>query len=195
VQPAGPLLVVGLGVLQLADSLPVRADLRDWAHRRPPWVLEADALRPMLAGASRLTLLPSWVCIGAGDLETFNQVHQALLLASERALPVSTMQLARWREPPRCEDPTLAAAPFAAGELRLILPAALETLLPLVPEAELRCRMIGIAMACLDPPLVSAPEPAAVPPPPPPLEPVPQPAEPRSADDAPPDRGDGSSSR
>jgi hypothetical protein len=192
VQPAGPLLVVGVGVLQLADSLPIRADLRAWAQQKPAWVLETDALRPMLAQASQLTLLPSWPCIPPSALDSFNQAHQALALASETALPVTTMHLARWREPPRCDDAVLAEAPFAGRELRLILPASLDALLPLVPEAELRCRMVGIAMACVDPPLISLPPPPAAPVP---LEPVPEPPTLRSGGDVPPDREDGSSSR
>jgi hypothetical protein len=191
IQPAGPLLVLGLGVLQAGDSLPIRADLRSWAAARPPWVLDAAALRPMLAEATFLTLLPSWPCIPPGANETFTQVHQALSLASETALPVSTMQLARWREPPRCEHATLAAAAFRTGEMRLILPAALATAFPVVPDAELRCRMVGIAMACVDPPLFSPAAPPAEPAPP---EPPASAAE-RSADDVPPDTGDGSSSR
>ena len=190
--PAGGWLVLALGLLQAADSLPIRADLRAWAHARPAWVLEADTLRPMLASARSLTLLPSWPCIPPEADVPFVQAHQALALASETALPVSTMHVARWRTRPVCDDQALAAAPFAPGELRLILPAALP-LLPLVPEAELRCRMVGIAMACVDPPLfsppLSPPAPDAAP------ERVPEPPEPRLEDAVPPDTADGASSR
>ena len=191
---AGPWLAAAFGALQLADSLPIRADLRSWAHARTPWVIEAGALRPLMASATYLTLLPSWSCIAPGANQTFEQAHQVLALASEVALPVSTMHLARWRERPRCDDESLAAAPFRPGELRLILPAALPQALPLLPEAEARCRMLGIAMACVDPPAIVLP---AMPPLPeePAPEPVPEPPVVRWEDAAPPDTGGGSSSR
>lgn len=189
---AGPWLVVGFGALQVGDSLPIRADLRAWAHARPAWVIEAAALRPLMAEATFLTLLPSWPCIAPDDAATFNQVHQVLALASETALPVSTMHLARWRERPRCDDAALAAAPFRKGELRLILPASLALALPLLPEAEARCSMLGAAMVCRDPAPLALPAT-----PPAPAEPAPEPAPPaaRSEDAAPPDTGDAASSR
>lgn len=185
--PAGPFLVLAMGAVQTADSMPIRADLRAWAEARPAWVLAAEALRPMLAGAARLTLLPSWACIPPDAEATFVEAHQALALASETALPVSTMHVARWRTRPRCNDAALAAAPFVPGELRLILPAAQTALLPLVPEAARRCRSVGIAVACLDPPPPSAPLPAAL------VGPA-APA-PHSEGAAPPDTAGGASSR
>lgn len=157
-RPGGAMLVLGLGVLQLADTLPIRADLRAWAATRQAWTLDAAALRPLLAEASQLTILPSWPCIPRDAGETHRQVLEAMLLASERVLPVSTTHSARWRDPPRCGDDALAAAAFRPGELRLILPAALPAALPLVPDAEGRCRMVGVAMACVDPPLPAPPE-------------------------------------
>jgi hypothetical protein len=143
-----PLLVLGLGLVQAADSVAIRADLAAWAASRPPWVLDGPALRGLMADASRLTLLPPWPCIAPGDTATFNQAHQALALASETALPTSTMHLARWHRPPACTLEAEAAAPFAPGELRLVLPAAQPIALPLVPDAAARCRPVGIAIAC-----------------------------------------------
>ena len=108
------------------------------------------------------------------------------------------MQLARWRERPRCDDAALAAAPFRPGELRLVLPASLPQALPLLPEAEARCMMVGAAMACRDPaPFAlpaTPPEPAA-PAPEPRAEPVPEPPAVRWEDAVPPDTADGVSSR
>lgn len=207
--PGGAWLVLGLGLLQTADTLPIRADLAAWARARPAWVLDAEALRPMLKSAGHLTLLPSWPCIPPGAEATFIEAHQALALASETALPVSTMHVARWAKRPVCDDRALAAAPFVPGELRLILPAALPDLLHLVPEAELRCRMVGIAMACVDPPLPSLPslsppslsppapaaEAAPEPEPPGPDQLRPEPPAPRPEDSVPPDKADGASSR
>jgi hypothetical protein len=80
--------------------------------------------------------------------ETYALLLETLALASERALPASTMYVARWKTPPRCRDAELAAAPFAPGELRLILPAAQAALAPLVPEAATRCAPLGTLLAC-----------------------------------------------
>jgi len=146
--PAGPWIALALGLVQLADAEPIRRDLAAWAAERPAWTLEAPALRALMAEAERLTLLPSWPCIAPGATRSFAQAHEALALASERALPVSTMHVARWRSPPVCEDAARAAAPLAPGELRLILPDAVPTLAPLVPDGRTRCRAVGEAVAC-----------------------------------------------
>jgi hypothetical protein len=145
---AGPWLALGIGIVQVIDAAPIRRDLAAWASARPPWTLDAPGLRALMAGAERLTLLPSWPCIPPGATRTFMQAHEALALASERGLPASTMHVARWRSPPVCDDAARAAAPLAPGELRLILPDAVPALSPLVPEREARCRMVGEAVAC-----------------------------------------------
>jgi len=145
---AGPWLALLVGVVQIVDATPIRRDLAAWASARPGWTLDAPALRALMAEAERLTLLPSWPCIPAGSTRNFMQAHEALLLASERGLPVSTMHVARWLTPPVCDDAARAAAPFASGELRLILPEAVPALAQLVPEGETRCRALGEAVAC-----------------------------------------------
>jgi hypothetical protein len=144
----GPFLALALGLVQVADTAPIRRDLAAWASARPAWTLEARALRALMAEAERLTLLPSWPCIAPTATSSFEQAHEALALASERALPVSTMHAARWRSPPVCDDAARAAAPLAPGELRLILPDAVPALGPLVPDGGTRCRAVGEAVAC-----------------------------------------------
>jgi hypothetical protein len=145
---AGPWLVLALGLVQVADAAPIRRDLAAWAAARPAWTLEAPVLRGMMAEAEALTLLPSWPCIPPAETATFIAAHEALALASERGLPVSTMHVARWRTPPVCDDEARAAAPLSPGELRLILPAAVPALLPRVPDASARCQAVGQAVAC-----------------------------------------------
>lgn len=152
----GPWLALLLGLIQFADSLPNRRALADWAASRPAWTLDAPALRAAMAGAKELTLLPSWPCIPREAGTAFQQAQEALALASETALPVSTMQVARWRIPPACDDARLAAAPLRPGELRLFLPFAHATALPLVPDAAAACRPVGEAVACFSPPDRSA---------------------------------------
>lgn len=144
----GPVLVLTLGLVQVVDAAPIRRDLAAWAAARPAWTLDAPALRAMMAGAQSLTLLPSWPCIPAADTASFIAAHEALALGAERALPASTMHLARWRTPPACDDAARAAAPFSPGELRLILPASRAALGPLVPEGASRCQAVGEALAC-----------------------------------------------
>jgi hypothetical protein len=147
-----PALVLLMGLVQAVDAIPNRLALAAWAATRPPWTLDAPALRAAMAKADRLTLLPSWPCIPRDALPAFRHAHDALALASERGLPVSTMQLARWRVRPVCDDAALAASPLAPGELRLILPFARQAALKLVPDAASLCRPIGEAVACFRPP-------------------------------------------
>jgi len=145
----GPALCLAMGVLQVADAAPLRAAIMEWSARREPWSIEAQALRAELARAERLTLLPSWSCVDhAAGGTTSATLLEVLALASERAVPASTMYVARWRSPPTCRDDALAAAPLGSGELRLILPTAAPALLALVPDAETRCGQIGELIAC-----------------------------------------------
>lgn len=146
---AAPLLCLIAGLVQFADAAPLRAALAEWARARPAWTLPAPELRAALGEARALTLLPSWHCVEkAGGDATYAALLEALLLASERALPASTMYVSRWRVPPVCRDAALAAAPLAAGELRLILPAAQAALAPLVPDSAARCAPLGPLIAC-----------------------------------------------
>jgi hypothetical protein len=144
-----PVLCVLAGLVQFADAAPLRAAIAAWAGQRAPWSVPAAELREAFAGARSLTLLPSWPCVDhAAGGETFAMLLETLALASERAVPASTMYVARWRSPPRCRDEALAAAPFAPGELRLILPAAQAALAPLVPDSAKRCTPLGTLLAC-----------------------------------------------
>lgn len=141
-----PVLCLAAGLLQFADATPLRAAIADWAQARPAWNIDAPALRAEFAAATALTLLPSWHCVAAPDAAGSHALTlEVLALAAERAVPASTMYVARWRSPPRCRDQALAAAPLAPGELRLLLPAVQSALLPLVPGGESRCRPMGPA--------------------------------------------------
>ena len=142
----GPVLVLLLGLVQWVDAAPNRAAMAAWASQRLPWSVDAAALRPMIAEARAITILPSWTCIPPEGHATRERVQELLLLASERAVPVNTMQLARWRTPPRCSDAATAAEPLTPGELRLVLPEA-AALLGDAPE----CRPLGGLIACRGP--------------------------------------------
>jgi hypothetical protein len=144
-----PVLCLAAGLVQFADAAPLRAALSAWAGQHPAWSVDAAALRPAFAEARSLTLLPSWPCVEkAGGDETYALLLETLALASEQAVPASTMYVARWRTPPTCRDQALAAAPLAPGELRLILPASQAALTPLVPGSATRCTPVGTLIAC-----------------------------------------------
>ncbi|WP_203073889.1 DUF6311 domain-containing protein [Falsiroseomonas ponticola] len=146
---AGPVLCLLAGLAQLADAAPLRRAIADWAGARPAWDIDAPALREAFAEARSLTLLPSWPCVDhATGGETYALLLETLALASERAVPASTMYVARWRTPPACRDRALAAAPLAEGEVRVILPAALPALAPLVPDGAARCGPAGPLILC-----------------------------------------------
>jgi hypothetical protein len=141
-----PVLCLAAGLLQFADSLPLRTAITDWASARPPWTIDAPALRAELATAGKLTLLPSWPCVSDAEAPDTHPLQlEVLALASERAVPASTMYVARWHTQPGCRDPQMAAIPLEAGELRLFLPSARDDLLMLVPDGAARCRPIGAA--------------------------------------------------
>lgn len=151
----GPAAVLILGLVQFADAAPNRAAIRDWASARPAWVVDAPALRALLAQADRLTLLPSWPCVPKPDtLDDHVRQLQVLSLAAERPVPANTMYLARWRgERPSCTDAATVATPLAPGELRVILPGARAEALAAMPEVATRCAPVGDLLACrINPP-------------------------------------------
>lgn len=146
----GPALALGLGLLQFADAAPNRAAIRDWAAARPAWTVDAPALRALLAGAERLTLLPSWPCVPKPDaLGDHARQLQVLSLAAERPVPANTMYVARWRgDRPACRDAEVIATPLAPGELRVILPGARDQALAAMPGAAASCAPLGALLAC-----------------------------------------------
>lgn len=116
---AGVLVLVAVALVQFIDAAPARQALHDWARTKHPWRMDVATLRPLLAGAERVTLLPSWPCIAPEDHATREALLEMLALASETPRPVNTMYAARWREPPVCTDARTRATPPGPGELRL----------------------------------------------------------------------------
>ena len=144
-----PILLLA-GLLQFADAQPIRASFRDWARERPEWPFDAHALRPLLRAHATLTLLPTWFCAPAtaDGHEARSRIRDALLLASERPLPVNTMYVARWHGPVTCADEATASRPLIPGELRLIMPESRARDLPRVPDGARLCRDVGAVAAC-----------------------------------------------
>ena len=116
---AGVLALAALAMVQFLDATPARLALHDWARAKHPWRMDAARLRPLLAAAERVTLLPSWPCTTPEEHATREALLEMLALASETPRPINTMYAARWREVPRCTDEATRATPTAPGELRL----------------------------------------------------------------------------
>jgi hypothetical protein len=143
-----------LALVQAVDATGLREATRAELRRPGAWTVDAEALRPLLAAHRRLTLLPTWHCVSpdpAIGLPEQRRLLDVLLLASETAVPASTMYVARWHVPLSCNDPARATAPLAPGELRLLLPTAQPALLPLVPGWREHCRPVGALVACSAP--------------------------------------------
>lgn len=145
----GSLAVLALGLVQFADATPNRRAIAAWAAERPAWVVDAPALRGLLAQAESLTLLPTWPCVPPRDpLGDHARQLQVLALAAERPVPANTMYVARWRERPACTDAATLATPLARGELRVILPGARDQAAALMPGFAAFCSPLGDLMAC-----------------------------------------------
>lgn len=146
-------LVTAIAALQFVDTAGLRAGLRERLHApTATWLVDAPALRSVLAGQESLTLLPSWHCVPAADpVPEQRLLMNLLVLASEVGLPVSTMYLARWHGSLRCHDRQLAAAPLGRGEVRVLTPLAQAAYLPLVPRSVELCSPLGKLTICRDP--------------------------------------------
>ena len=113
---AGVALLTLCAVIQFIDAAPARQALHDWARTAQPWRVDAAALRPLLARAERVVLLPAWPCIAADDHAAREALLEMLALASETPRPINTMYAARW---PGGPPPCLPPGPPQRGELRL----------------------------------------------------------------------------
>jgi hypothetical protein len=146
----GSVSVLAMGLVQFADAAPNRAALAEWVAQRPAWVVDAPALRGLLAQADSVTVLPSWPCVPPRDpFGDHVRQLQVLTLAAERPVPANTMYVARWRGArPACTDAAVLATPLAPGELRIILPGAREQALATMPGVAARCAPLGELLAC-----------------------------------------------
>ena len=145
--------LVALAALQFADAGVLRERVRAAvAEPRGRWSVDAPALRALLAQAESVTLLPTWYCAPHPDpQQDQNLLLEVLLLASERGVPASTMDVPRWRGDLTCADKRLAAAPLGRGELRVLTPRAQASYLALVPRSTELCAPAGSVVVCRDP--------------------------------------------
>lgn len=147
----GAVLLLAVTAVQFADATWLRNGLADQLRAPPrPWVVNAAALRPILAAHRSLVLLPRWECLpkeanGGGAAEIMLEL---LTLASETTIPVNTMYEARWHHAGNCQSAALAQAPLRPGEVRILLPAEQTALLSQVPDNEHICQMVDSLAVC-----------------------------------------------
>lgn len=147
------LLLVAIGVVQFADAGVLREVVRlQIAKPSAEWKVNAPKLRALLTEAQSVTLLPTWYCMPSPNwAEDQDLMLEVLLLASETAVPASTMATSRWHGVLICNDRRLAGAPLGRGELRILTPMAQTFYLPLVPRADKLCESAGPVLVCHDP--------------------------------------------
>ncbi len=145
----GLLLLICL--LQWIDAGPLRGHVM-WqvARQHPPQGVELAALRERLDGVSQVVLLPRWLCTyhrPGGEPRMQELLPQLVGVASERAVPVNDMYLARWPWPVDCTvDARTVATPLRPGELRVLLRP--ELMVAEVPGGEALCQTVGTVAFC-----------------------------------------------
>jgi hypothetical protein len=137
--------------LQFADATWLRDSLADELRMPPrPWTVDQAMLRPLFAAHRSLVLLPRWECMpgSAEPGDARNLILELLTLASETTIPVNTMYLAAWHGIGDCDTAAVASGTPRPGEVRILLPAERDRLLPLVPGGREFCRPSGPLAIC-----------------------------------------------
>ncbi|MGV6875412.1 DUF6311 domain-containing protein [Pseudochelatococcus sp. B33] len=151
-------LLVIVAVIQFADNRNARVALARELYTSAnntstnAWPFDVVPIREAISRASVLRIYPRWECVPQGDTETeLGYIIQLLVIASETAVPVNTMYLARWHDKRDCADHLEIAAPLEPGETRIIGPTARQAYAPRIPDAERYCRDIGQLTVCSRP--------------------------------------------
>lgn len=140
-------LVAGL---QAVDVAPFRHELVQLARRPPPAPgPEVAALRELIGQTRTLTVLPSYPCLAGPDWALNSHLLLELgAVAAPRLIPLNTFYLARSASYACSADAAVARRPLAPGEVRVLLPAAPQSLADLVPGAGRLCRPAGRSVIC-----------------------------------------------
>jgi len=144
-RPAASALLLGAALLQVLDTGALRRMVHREMHARPDWSVPAAALRPLLATHGRLVIWPTFGC-GADELAE-PSFMQVLLLASETALPVNTMYVARNTGAFQCDEPAVLHR-LAAADLLVLLPTVAGSVPPALAAARFTCRRLGRLAVC-----------------------------------------------
>lgn len=133
-------------VLQFVDTSKIRRDVHNFYHYATPhWYVDAATLRPVLRESDRLNIWPTVRC---GTDPYFPPFSQLLLLASERPVPVNTMQVARTFGAVQCDALPYTQTALAPRELRVFFPGVEASALLGLPGSPELCRQLGSLMAC-----------------------------------------------
>ncbi len=137
----GAAILLGAALLQWVDVAPLRASVARLSRHGADWAIDAATLGPVFAAHQRLVMWPPVAC---GDGAPDAVRVQALLLASQTALPTNTMFAARASGDADCDPATVGAGPQPGTLLLLTRPGDRW----LVPDAGRQCRRSGPLTLC-----------------------------------------------
>ncbi len=160
-RPLAYALLAAAAALQVSDARDLRHTMaRDLRARTAP-VADQALLDTLVSHHARMTLLPTFGC---GANAVVPEFMPLLLAASRLRVAVNTMYVARFAELPACAVADAAAAPLAAGELRVFLAPETEAGPAVVPDSARVCRTLATMSVCtLQTGLLAGLAPVAVP--------------------------------
>lgn len=147
-----------MGVVQYADAGLLRSQVKQQLVQQTPWAVDPAFIRPMLMRHRQLTLWPTAAC--QPDMVTNPLFMNLLLLASEQALPVNTIPVARATGADDCGAAAVARPTLNPGELRLLLPGISPNLVAVLPDWRTQCHRFpaGMIGCSADPSLSGLPK-------------------------------------
>ena len=150
-------VLAACALLQFADAGSLRRQVRGQIRAAQAWTVDASVMRPILARHQSLTLWPTYAC----DHSQVNNppYSDMLLLASERALPVNTIPVARNTADDACRTDAITQPVLRPGELRVLLPGTGANLVTLLPDWRRECHHLpaGLVGCSDDPAMTSLP--------------------------------------
>lgn len=154
-----------LAVAQYADTRGLRGQVAAVLAAPTGWSVDTAVYRPLLARQQSLTLWPTAAC--QPEMVASPVFMNLLLLASERALPVNSIPVARASSSTDCANPDAIRPELRPGEVRLLLPGTSPNLVAGLPGLRGLCHRLpdGVIACADDPVLVTLPPltPAAFP--------------------------------
>ena len=142
-----------LAAIQFADAGSLRGQVAAQMAVASPWAADPAQFRPLLARHQALTLWPTASC--DPELVTDPLFMHLLLLASERALPVNTIPVARTSGSKGCGTANVTRT-LLPGELRLLLPGTPANLVAYLPDWRRQCHHLPPGLiACSDDPALA----------------------------------------
>jgi len=120
-------LLIFLVVLQISDSQFQRDYQHAWVtNKRDSLTALQHTARPIIEAHQRVTILPTYTC--AGDADGMSQVSDLVFLASDKAIPVNTAYLGRYKDIVHCgrEISDAAARAPEPNELLVFLKSKLD---------------------------------------------------------------------